>query len=209
MIMNELDDSRDMIISQLNCSQDIIINQIQNAVTQHFAHLQANMTTTTTTIDQETSTKDDTMSYEKYKSNSRSALQVSRRQSTATSCYRSLLGTMYIRRTRIAISTNQDGNRPMNKQTKNNWSFFPAFLSRCVELQFQNTYSSIFRGLRTYQVIDENDPIINICYEGHSTELQNYFDKNRHRVSPFVVEGAGRGLLYVSDSGSSESSAPC
>lgn len=128
-------------------------------------------------------------------------LQVSRRQSTITSRYQSLLGTLYIRRTKITISTSQDNEEMIKKsaltQIKTGWAFFPTFLSRCVELQYQNSYGSTFRSLRTYQVIDDKDPIFNICYGGNSTELQNYFDNNRHRLSPFVVDSEGRGLLYV------------
>jgi hypothetical protein len=133
---------------------------------------------------------------------SEAALQVSRRQATVTSYYESLLGTLYIRRTTTAMSLNEGYESSKSNpliQSKSSWSFFPTFLSRCVELQFHNSYSSIFPSLRTHQVIDSTDPIINICYEGTGTALQAYFDNNRDRITPFVVEGSGRSLLYVSN----------
>lgn len=197
-----------MVISELNCNRDIL-NQIQNTLIEEFATIRANIVPAKA-IEAKSSAEDDTMVYEKHKYKSTSALQVSRRQSTITTSYQSLLGTIYIRRTRIAISTNEDDDGSTNNtptQINNSWSFFPTFLSRCVELQFHNAYSSVFRRLRTYQVIDDRDPIFNICYEGTRMDLQNYFHKNRHRISPFVVESGGRGLLYVRNNNPGEEGA--
>jgi hypothetical protein len=82
-------------------------------------------------------------------------------------------------------------------QFRKNWTFFPKFASRCVEVQFYNCYSWVFQGLKIYQVIDEQDSIFAICFSGSGGVLENYFDDNRHKLSPFVVEGGARGLLYV------------
>jgi hypothetical protein len=128
------------------------------------------------------------------------ALRISRQKSTVTSVYQSLLGTSYCRKMKIFTSTSDDEKMLMNSgytQIRRNGTFFPTFTSRCIEVQFHNSNSWGFQALKTFQVIDEQDPIFAICYSGSSKVLENYSDDNCHRHSPFVVEGGGRGLLCV------------
>lgn len=208
MIMNELHSSKDVIIDQLNYNTNIIVSQVQNTVTQQLALFQANMMTAKT-IDPQSSSRDDSVSCKKYNSKSGSAFQIARRRSTVMTCYQTLLGTMYIRRTKIAISTKQNGYWSTNNtatQTEDSYNLIPAFFSRCFELQFHNAYSSVSRTLRTYPVIDWGDPVVDICRKGSGMELQNYLENNRHRINPFAINRHGHNLLHVSNSPDKERS---
>ena len=198
--------SADRIIREQRCATDRIlkeneslIKRIENFVIQNLALPQAGARSTKRVTHTESSI-DSNLELPEGQISGSSAVQVSRHQSTITGCYQFLIGTVYLRQTRISISASDDDEGSVNDtvtQTKNNWSFFPTFISRCVEIRFQNTYSSVFQGLKSYQVIDSEDPIFNICHNGSATDLKNYFDNNRHRLSQFVVEGSGRGLLFV------------
>lgn len=69
-------------------------------------------------------------------------VQVSRHLSTVTSCYEFVTGRVYHRQTAITTSDSGDDNdnksqSSLRKQTKNNWSFFPTFASRCLKFSFR------------------------------------------------------------------------
>lgn len=131
---------------------------------------------------------------------SRYPLQASRRESTTGTCYQTFLGTLRIRQVETTLSFDNDHEHAMKTsatRSKSNWFFMPTFLSRCVELQFRNTYRSIFQGLKVYHIVDDRDPIWSVCCAENGTTFRAYLQHNRHRIDPFIVDSGGYSLLHV------------
>lgn len=99
------------------------------------------------------------------------------------------------------MSVYQDHELPRDiasKRSMSSWFIIPAFFSHYIELQYYDSYSRIPSSLRMCPVLlDEHDPIWDICSFADTATLQVYLSNNRH-VSPFIVDAGGRGLLHVS-----------
>jgi hypothetical protein len=132
--------TKNIIAEQKINMERIIVEQVERIIgeVQNIAPVQIDTRPTTKTIAPSFSTDSDSESSVERISGSRHDLQVSRRQSTFTSRYQSLLGTLYIRRTKITISTNHDDEEMIKKsaltQTRSSFTFFPTFLSRCIDI---------------------------------------------------------------------------
>ena len=132
---------------------------------------------------------------------SRYALQASRREFTTETRYKGFLGTLCIRQVETTVSFDKDHEHTTNTsstQKKSSWLIIPTFLSRCFELQFRNTSRTMFQNLEVYHIVDDWDPIWNICCYEKGATFRAYLHHNRHRIDPFIIDSGGHSLLHVS-----------
>lgn len=100
-------------------------------------------------------------------------------------------GTLYIRRWRRPSdeSSFQDSRRVLV-------GFMPSFFSRCIEIQYSNSYGVIDGAIRTYPLLSDDHPALTMCTTGDIVGLQACF--NTRSLSPYSVDKFGRSLLHVS-----------
>jgi hypothetical protein len=102
-----------------------------------------------------------------------------------------LFGTLYIRRRR----------RPSNQSSFQDSGtvevgFIPSFFSRCIEIQYSNSFGVIDGAIRIYPLLSDDHPAFTICEIGDIVGLQACFSTGS--LSPYSVDKFGRSLLHVS-----------
>jgi hypothetical protein len=127
--------------------------------------------------------------------------QISRRQTRTISTYPTIFGTFYYRHqsTFFKIAREQEQNQTTMKalvQDESSVGFIPTFHTFCVELYRRNMCGSISRGIKTYQSVDPEHPVFDMCSKGDIIGLQACFSGD---ISPFIICGrSGQSLLHVS-----------
>ena len=122
-------------------------------------------------------------------------------QSTMT---RTPLGTIIIRRQLNTVSFDEDGELSTNphSQDETTWIFMPSFFSHCIDFRYARTWSGVQAALRTYPVIRDTHPALDMCTSGDVEGLQKLFSEQQ--LSPFSIDTWGFTLLDVSMQGIAE-----
>ena len=121
---------------------------------------------------------------------------ITRRSTAIVQRYKTPLGALSLRD--VSISTTFGSKETNTKSaicSKKILTFFPSFLSRCIEIRHSSIFGVVSRTFRTYPLISTDHPAFNMCRSGNITGLQTCF--SRGGVSPFSTDIYGRGLLHV------------
>jgi hypothetical protein len=116
---------------------------------------------------------------------------------TDTLWYRGILGKITIqtksRHTKIKRSR-AVGELPVVKE--GTWTIRPSFLSYVVEMRYKQSFGQISRSLNIYPMLDRNEPVFKMCWDGDIAGLQVALSSGG--ISPFVSDKDGCTLLHVS-----------
>ena len=116
---------------------------------------------------------------------------------TSSQWYKGMFGNVTVQtRSRYTGQPRHHANKEKPMVKKNVWTIRPSFASYVVEVRYVQSFGQISRCLNMYPILNDNNPIYNMCYQGDIKGLQVALSSGE--ISPYVLDVHGRTLLHVS-----------